>query len=208
MSQQTDDFERPVRGSRWSDDQAREALLPLVETLAAVTGFEVIGVSCVRDDGYLHALSIVGPEDAREGLLDSLAPVDMLLDALTRADDWGALKFVPHDRHTLDIERWGWTSDAPRETAPGAWHPEDILVAPMHHADGSLRAVLGLDAPRDGRVPDGAERVLLDTYVRQACRAITAILESERLAEQGPPADAAAGIRAPGTRPAPAGRAP
>ncbi|KQW48036.1 hypothetical protein ASC77_16730 [Nocardioides sp. Root1257] len=194
MSQQPDDFERPVRGSRWSDDQAREALLPIVETLAAVTGFEVIGVSGVRDDGYLHQLSVVGPADAREVLLDSLAPVAMLVDALTEADDWGALKFVPHDRHSLDIDRWGWTSDAPRETVPGVWHPEDILVAPMHHADGSLRAVLGFDAPRDGRVPDGAERVLLDTYARQACRAIAAILESERLAEQVRLADAAADI--------------
>ncbi|MFC6344735.1 hypothetical protein ACFP8W_22335, partial [Nocardioides hankookensis] len=168
MSQQPDDFERPVRGSRRSDDQAREALLPIIETLAAVTGFDVIGVSGVRDDGYLHHLSIVGPDDAREALLDSLAPAAMLVDALTKADDWGALKFVPHDRHTLDIDRWGWASDAPRDSKPGLWHPEDILVAPMHHADGSLLAVLGFDAPRDGRVPDGAERVLLDTYARQA----------------------------------------
>lgn len=194
MSESPSAFERPVRGSRWSDDQARDALLPIIETLAQVTGFEVIGVSGVREDGYLHHLSVVGPEDAREALLDSLAPAAMLVDALDSADVWGALSFVPHDRHQLDIDRWGWTSDAPRESAPGVWHPEDILVATMHDPDGSLRAVLGFDAPRDGRVPDGAERALMDTYAGQACRAIEAILDRERLAERIRLASAAANI--------------
>lgn len=194
MPEQTEEFQRPVRGSRWSDDQARESLLPIVETLAQVTGFDVIGVSGVRDDGYLHHLCVVGPDDAREALLDSLAPAAMLVDALAVADVWGALSFVPHDRHELDIDRWGWASDAPRESVPGVWHPEDILVATMHDADGTLRAVLGFDAPRDGRVPDGAERALLDTYAGQACRAIEATLDRERLAERIRLASAAADI--------------
>ncbi|GAA4756655.1 hypothetical protein GCM10023350_47840 [Nocardioides endophyticus] len=194
MSEQPPAFQRPVRGSRWSDDQARESLLPIIDTLAQVTGFEVIGVSGVRDDGYLHQLSVVGPDDAREALLDTLAPADLLVEALAAADVWGALSFLPYDRHQLDLDRWGWTSDAPRDGVPGVWHPEDILVAPMHHADGTLRAVLGFDAPRDGRVPDGAERVLMDTYAGQACRAIEAILDRERLAEQIRLASAAADI--------------
>ncbi|MEP9363407.1 HAMP domain-containing sensor histidine kinase [Nocardioides sp. CN2-186] len=187
-------FERPVRGSRWADDQARDALLPIIETLAAVTGFDVIGVSAVRDDGYLHLLSVVGPADAREALVDSLAPADPLVDALGAADDWGALRWVPHDRHQLDIDRWGWTSGLSRESVPGAWHPEDILVAPMHHPDGALRAVLGFDSPRDGMVPVGADRLLLETYAAQACRAIEAILDRARLAEQIRLASAAADI--------------
>ncbi len=194
MPEQTEGFQRPVRGSRWSDDQARESLLPIVETLAQVTGFDVIGVSGVRDDGYLHHLCVVGPDDAREALLDSLAPAAMLVDALAAADVWGALSFVPHDRHELDIDRWGWASDAPRESVPGVWHPEDILVATMHDTDGTLRAVLGFDSPRDGRVPDGAERALLDTYAGQACRAIEATLDRERLAERIRLASAAADI--------------
>ena len=159
-------FERPVRGSRWADAQARDALLPIIEMLAAVTGFDVIGVSAVRDDGYLHLLSVVGPAEAREALVDTLAPADLLVDALESADDWGALKWVPHDRHQLDIDRWGWTSDLPREGAPGAWHPEDILVATMHRPDGTLRGVLGFDSPRDGQVPLGADRLLLE-HVRR-----------------------------------------
>jgi signal transduction histidine kinase len=187
-------FTRPVRGSRWSDDQSRQALQSIVEALAEVSGFDVVGVSAARDDGYLHLLCLAGPEDAREALLDTLAPTGMLLDALETAEDWGSFKYLPHDRHQLDIGRWGWVSEAVADVRPGTWHPEDLLVAPLHGDDGRLIAVLGLDAPRDGRVPDAAQRAALEAYARHACRAVVATLEQQRLAEQIRLASAAADI--------------
>lgn len=188
------DFERPVRGSRWSDDQSRQALQAIAESIAETTGFDLVGISVVRDDGYLQQLCIVGPEDARAVLLDSLAPLDPLLDALENAEDWGSLKYVRHDRHEIDIDRWGWTSDGPRVVADGVWHPEDILVAPLHGDDGRLIAVLGLDLPRDGLIPDEGKRALLDVFARQACREVVATLERERLTEEVRLAGAAADI--------------
>jgi signal transduction histidine kinase len=186
--------DRPVRGLRWSDVQSREALQSIVEAIAEVSGFEVVGVSAVRDDGYLQLFSLVGPDDAREALLETLAPLAPLLDALDHAEDWGWLQYVRHDRHGLDIEKWGWTSDGPREVSDGAWHPEDLLVAPLHGDDGRLIAVLGFDVPGDGLVPDAAKRRLLELYVRPACRAVVATLERERMAEQVRLASAAADI--------------
>ena len=48
---------------------------------------------------------------------------------------------MPHDRLVLDIETWGWFSDAPRDDLPpGAWHPEDMLVAPVEDDDGRPEA--------------------------------------------------------------------
>lgn len=186
--------ERPVRRSRWSDEQSRAALQSIVETFAEVSGFDVVGVSAVRDDGYFHLLCLVGPDDARERLLDSLAPVEPLLVALENAEDWGTFKFVPHDRHRLDIERWGWTSSTTFPSDDGAWHPENLLIAPLHGADGELIAVVGLDEPRDGRVPDAATRATLTAYGAHVCRAVVATLERERLAEQVRLAAAAADI--------------
>src|SRR6478752_7194532 len=92
------DFERPVRGSRWSDSQSRAALQAIAEGVAEIAGFDLVGISAARDDGYLHTLCVVGPEEACAALADSLAPTQPLLDQLEVADDWGALKFVPHDR--------------------------------------------------------------------------------------------------------------
>jgi signal transduction histidine kinase len=190
----SEEFERPVRGSRRSDDQARRSLTTIVEALAEAAGFDVVGISAVRDDGYLHVLCLVGPDDAHEALLDSLAPVQPLIDQLEDADDWGALKFVPHDRVIVDAERWGWISDHPRDVAPGAWHPESLLVAPVYDDQQQLLGILGMDVPRDGRVPEGERRATVDMHARQACRAISAILERERLAEQVRLASAAADI--------------
>ncbi|GAA4707952.1 ATP-binding protein [Nocardioides conyzicola] len=193
MSEQPTD-ERPVRGSRWSDVQARDSLQSIVETLAEVAGFDVVGVSAVRDDGYLHVLCLVGPADARERLIDSLAPVADLLGQLELAEDWGTLKFIPHDSLIIDVDKWGWFSDRPRDVPEGAWHPEDMLVAPIHDDRGQLVGILGMELPKDGLVPVDGTRELLEMYARQACRAIAAILESERLAEQIRLAGAAADI--------------
>jgi signal transduction histidine kinase len=188
------DFERPVRGSRWSDVRSRDALQSIVEGVADVSGFDVVGVSAVRDDGYLHLLSVTGPEEARAALLDTLAPAGLLLEALRGAEDWGSFKYLPHGQHGLDIERWGWVSGPTDARPAGVWHPEDLLVAPLHGEDGRLIAVLGLDVPRDGLVPDASKRITLEAYARHACRAVVATLERERLAEEVRLAGAAADI--------------
>jgi signal transduction histidine kinase len=194
MSDDPDDFQRPVRGSRWSDAQARDSLQSIVETLAEVAGFDVVGVSGVRDDGYLHVLCLVGPPEARERLIDSLAPAADLLDQLRLAEDWGTLKFISHESLFIDMDKWGWFSEGSRDVAPGGWHPEDMLVAPIHDDHGRLVGVLGMEMPKDGLLPTGGTRELLEMYARQACRAIAAILQSERLAEQIRLAGAAADI--------------
>ncbi|WP_051551624.1 sensor histidine kinase [Nocardioides sp. URHA0020] len=198
-------LERPVRGSRWSDAHARDALRPILDTLAEVAGSDVVGVSGIRDDGYLQVLCVVGPDDAQEVLVDSLAPVAELLEQLEVAEDWGTLKFVPHDRVNLDVERWGWVADGPRDVADGVWHPQDLLVAPISDDHGQLVGVLAIELPADQLLPTGGSRDLLEMYARQACRAIAAILESERLAEQIRLARAAANIvrRATGSMSAP-----
>ena len=74
MSEDATDLERPVRGSRWSDSQSRDALQAIAEGVAEVAGFDLVGISVVRDDGYLQVMVIVGPEEARAVLVDSLAP--------------------------------------------------------------------------------------------------------------------------------------
>ena len=95
------------------------------------------------------------------------------------------MKFIPHDRLILDVEKWGWFSDASRDgVAPGAWHPEDMLVAPLEGEDGTFLGFLGMELPRDGLVPNAAQRELLEIYARQAARAVITTLERERLAER------------------------
>lgn len=183
-------FEPLIRGSRLSDRQARRSLETISRALAQITGFQLVGISGVRDDGFLQVLAIVGPEDARGALQDSLAPADPLLDQLRDAEDWGLLKFVPHDRMRLDLQRWGWIAPLSDQVPdPGhrtrrAWHPENLLVAPVYGERGRLVGVIGLDMPRGGLVPDPDQRAEIGLHLEQACRSIAAILEREQLAEE------------------------
>ncbi|CAI9412593.1 sensor histidine kinase [Nocardioides sp. T2.26MG-1] len=189
------DLDRPVRASRWSDAQSREALQAIAEGVAEVAGFELVGVSVVREDGYLQIMVLVGPEEARKLLIDSLAPLAPMVDQLALADDWGTLKFIPHERLILDLDRWGWVADRPRDhVEPGKWHPQDQLVAPLRGADGTLLGTLAMELPRDGLIPGPAQRETLEFYARQAARAVVATLEHERLAEQVRLARAAADV--------------
>jgi len=192
---ETPDLERPVRASRWSDTQSRDALQAIAEGVAEVAGFELVGVSVVRDDGYLQIMVLVGPEEARKLLIDSLAPAAPMIEQLALAEDWGTLKFVPHDRLILDLDRWGWVAAGPREGVPaGTWHPQDQLIAPLTAADGTLLGTLAMELPRDGLVPGPAQREMLEIYARQAARAVVTALERERLAEQLRLAGAAADV--------------
>ncbi len=189
------DFVRPVRSSRWADTQSREALQAIAEGLAEVAGFDLVAISVVREDGYLQILVLVGPEEARKAGLDTLAPVAPLVEQLTLAEDWGTLKFVPHERLILDLDRWGWVADGPRDhVPPGRWHPEDQLIAPLVAGDGSLLGTLAMELPRDGLVPGPAQREMLEVYARQAARAAVTALERARLAERVRLAGAAADV--------------
>lgn len=194
---------RPARASRWSDERSREALQSIAEGVAEETGFGLVGVSVVREDGYLQILALAGPEDARRHLLDSMAPLAPMIEQLELADDWGTLKFIPHDRLILDLDHWGWVADGPRDQVPeGRWHPEDQLLAPLAGEDGTLLGILAVEMPHDGLVPGPERRAELESYLRQVRRAVIAIMERERLAERVRLAGAAADIvrRAVGTQ--------
>ena len=72
-----------------------------------------------------------------------------------------------------------------------AWHPLDLLVAPLRDGDGGCVGLLSIDLPVDGRRPGPEQRRILDAYADQAARAVVTALEREVLAEQLRLADAA-----------------
>ena len=72
---------------------------------------------------------------------------------------------------------------------PDAWHPMDMLVAPLYDAHGVLRGTLAIDEPLDGRLPDLERRRVLEKFAVLAARAVLASVERESLAEQVAMAD-------------------
>ncbi len=74
-------------------------------------------------------VAVAGPDEVRAALSGVLHPRQAILEALELADQWGALRFIPHDR-TDNIEVF-WVPDLPYDDDPQAWHPMDALLVPL-----------------------------------------------------------------------------
>ena len=176
-----------------------DALELIAQGVTDLAGFGIAAISVVRDDGRLELIAIAGDDDAAQSVRGRRTPVASLMKELEKADDWGLLKFIPHERLDLGTgeEAWGWVPDpdflAPTD-GPDAWHPLDMLVAPLYDDKGDLRGTLAMDLPRDGRRPGAQQRQVLQTYAEQAGRAVVTALEREALAEQVRLAEAARAI--------------
>ena len=106
------------------------------------------------------------------------------MEELEHAEDWGMFQFVPHESLDPESESWGWVPDLEPVSGPDAWHPMDLLVAPLYGPNGELRGTLSIDCPTDGRRPDEAHRRILNRYAEQAGRALYIAVEREAFAEQ------------------------
>jgi signal transduction histidine kinase len=159
----------------------RAALQFIAEGVTELGGFEVAAISVVRD-GLLHTIAVAGNEGAGQQLAAMHLPVEALLAELENAEDWGTLKFVPHEREGTHLAGYQWIPDLDVAEGPDAWHPHDLLCSLLTDADGELRGVLSIDVPRDGKRPGPEQRRILELYARQAERAVITALERGEIA--------------------------
>ncbi|MFC4784394.1 ATP-binding protein [Nocardioides sp. MAHUQ-72] len=186
----TDLEPRPAQQGEWYD-ASREALQTIAEGVTQLAGFGVAAISVVRDDGRLEVMAVAGSDEAREQLLGTRTPVDRLEREIVKADEWGLLRFVPHERLDAEVGESWWVPDITPSSDPDAWHPLDLLIAPLYDELGALRGTLAIDLPDDGRRPGTARRQLLQRYAEQAGRAVITALEREALAHKVRLAEAA-----------------
>jgi signal transduction histidine kinase len=157
-------------------------LQALVDGIADVTGFGVAAVSYLQPDRHLEVVAVAGDDAAREQLIGVRTPLAELTREFDVADDWGLLKFVPHER--LDEPGRGWIPDVAPLDVPDAWHPEDALLAPLSAPTGEMVGLLSVDLPSDGRRPGQFARDALEMYAVQAGIAINNAKQRERLREE------------------------
>jgi signal transduction histidine kinase len=161
-----------------------DALQNIAEGVTDLVGFEVAAISVARDDDTLEMIAVAGNPDARAQLLGHRTPIAEIEKELLSAEVWGGLRFVPHERMSIEIEDLGWVPDLEPSDDPDAWHPLDLLVAPIHDDRGKLRGLMSVDVPRDGRRPGPAQRAHLQRYVTQTRRGVLTALDRAELAEQ------------------------
>ncbi len=163
---------------RRAPDTLAENLQLIADGVVAVAGFAVAAIRVRRGDHLELVVDTGLPEE-----VGARIPVQSMLDELAVAEDWGILQFVPY--HPGDDESPGWVvPDVVVSDAPDAWHPLDMLVAPLYDAHGILRGTLAIDEPLDGRRPDPERRRVIERFAVLAARAVLASVEREQLAEQ------------------------
>jgi diguanylate cyclase (GGDEF)-like protein/PAS domain S-box-containing protein len=107
---------------------------------------------------------------------------------LASCEPWGELRFLDH-RRDQRVARTiaSWVPPIEPSDAPDAWHPEDMLLAPLYAAGGALIGVLSVDMPLGSRTPDAQRRQLLEQFAVHAALAIehsrahTVMADSEQL---------------------------
>lgn len=166
----------------WSDAVFREALQLIAESVAESAGFEYAAISLVRDDRQLAFVAFVGEVEERESTLEITVPVDALEDHFERSEKWGDFRFVPHDQLKLPDEFIAYQPEEdPGSDDPGAWRPLDNLSAPIYDEQGTLRGLLQVDQPVDGRRPGPEKQAQLQRYAQQTKRAVLTAVQREKV---------------------------
>jgi signal transduction histidine kinase len=174
-----------VPRARWrAPDTLLENLQLIADGVVAMAGFAVAAIRIRRGDD----LELVVDTDAHDAI-GTRIPVQLMLDELALAEDWGLLQFVPHGVGDTSSGSWVVPRGLAVSDAPDAWHPMDMLVAPLYDGRGVLRGTLAIDEPLDGRLPDLERRRVLEKFAVLAARAVLASVERESLAEQVAMAD-------------------
>jgi signal transduction histidine kinase len=164
----------------WSDDQTRQHLQVLVEGVATLAGFEQSAVTLRRDSHF----EVVAATGVADGFVGMLVPSEVIEEDLASAEEWGAWRFIHHDRARQDALTYSHIPDITPLEGADAWHPLDKLFAPLHDDEGRLLGILGVDSPRNGRLPNPAQLAVLTEYAVVARSLLLLALERERLNEQ------------------------
>ncbi|WP_082587133.1 sensor histidine kinase [Nocardioides sp. Soil774] len=164
----------------WSDDQTRLHLQVLVEGVAGLAGFEQSAVT-LRRDGVFEVLAAAGVSD---GFVGTVVPSSVIDQEIALAEVWGAWRFVHHDNMVVDVVDYMHVPDITPLEGDDAWHPLDSLFAPLYDDDGVLRGRLGVDSPRNGRLPGPEQLEVLTQYAGLARTLVLLALEREELSER------------------------
>jgi diguanylate cyclase (GGDEF)-like protein/PAS domain S-box-containing protein len=160
------------------------------ETLEGITAgvseafeFGAAAINVRTPGGDLRVESVVGPPGV-ERLLGQVASRDQWEKLLAAGEEWGELRFKDHNTPDPSPEIDSWVSDEPVPENEGCWHPMDSLFIPLRDPQGDLLAVISVDSPRGGRLPDQEQRTLLELFAAEAALVVAEALHRTTLTDR------------------------
>ena len=166
-----------------SSTDLSEVLDEIARGVVEVLGYGIAAIARLEGDTFVMT-TVAGPEEVREQIIGRRTPVASIFNEFAQADEWGVLRFVPHDRMPDALEESAWVPDFEPGAGPESWHPLDALYAPLYSATGQLLGNMSVDLPPGNRIPNREERELLEMFVVQAGLAMYNAQQRERLGDQ------------------------
>lgn len=154
----------------------------VVESVSASVGFRVAALNIVRQDSdYVEVMATTGlSEDNRRELKQHPPRVQALIAVMRPQFCRSRSYFIPHQYYLQVVNAVGGVIEPPppgqtpiASSSPDAWHPEDVLLAPLvSPRNGRLLGVLSLDQPDDGLTPSLETIEIIELFANQAALAI------------------------------------
>ncbi len=166
-----------------SSTDLSEVLDEIARGVVEVLGYGIAAIARLEGDTFVMT-TVAGPEEVREQIIGRRTPVASIFNEFAQADEWGVLRFVPHDRMPDALEESAWVPDFEPGSSADSWHPLDALYAPLYSATGQLLGNMSVDLPPGNRIPNREERELLEMFVVQAGLAMYNAQQRERLGDQ------------------------
>jgi diguanylate cyclase (GGDEF)-like protein len=148
----------------------------LAETIRSELSFQVVVVRLLdREAGELRCVTVLGDEEARALLLDTVNPWhewEVLLGSEHERE--GAI-WLPSGSHDWGGETLLWVPSAVAGIGPDAWDPDDMLLLPLRDGAGEILGVVSVDQPLGGRRPLDTELSCLMAVCDHAALALAQV---------------------------------
>jgi diguanylate cyclase (GGDEF)-like protein/PAS domain S-box-containing protein len=161
----------------------QETLDRITAGVADAFDFDAAAINVKTPGGDLRVESVVGPPGVAK-LLGQVASSERWEEMLAACEKWGELRFLDHRHSTMFEDIESWVSDGPMSDDPGYWHPMDSLFIPLRAGDGDLLAVISVDAPRGGWLPDLEQRTLLELFGAETALVVAEVLHRATLTDR------------------------
>ena len=161
------------RALRAGGGDPQAVLAAVAEALRRATGFQGICIDLHRpawDD--FEVVLLEGDDVARAALLGTTTSWAQYGELLHDRFDHGGAFFVPAGAVDWSGHDSFMRSSFEASDDPGAWHPEDLLLIPLSDSTGEVLGIVSVDAPADGRRPDGDRLALVAAVCDHAAAAL------------------------------------
>ena len=93
-----------------SSTDLSEVLDEIARGVVEVLGYGIAAIARLEGETFVMT-TVAGPEEVREQIIGRRTPVASIFNEFAQADEWGVLRFVPHDRMPDALEESAWVPD-------------------------------------------------------------------------------------------------